>query len=190
MLGCHSRTSSIDSSTSLETHEQLLVDLQDIRLAVIKISNISWGLTSADVVDFLEGVPVDKRHIHVPIDRQTGKTKADMFVELASMTEAIKCLARYNKRILRGRVVGITLASLEELSAAHFPTDNKGEFLSQAEACSLVNTCRNYKVCATAPFIICSFLIRHTFLVNALSDPLNTSLASYDWLLGIRWNTL
>jgi RNA recognition motif-containing protein len=117
-------------------------------LAVIKISNIAWDLTSSDVIECLECVHTTKRHVHIPIDRATGKTKADMFVELPSMVEAIKCMAKYNKRILKGRAVTVTLSSLEELIHAHFPeaTPRSSEFIAQTEAISLVAICKNYKV--------------------------------------------
>ncbi|PJF19776.1 hypothetical protein PSACC_00413 [Paramicrosporidium saccamoebae] len=150
MLGGHSRTSSVDSVSSIESHDRLQKDIQDVRLAVIKISNISWDLTSGDVMDFLESVPVQKHYIHIPIDRSTGKTKADMFVELSSMVEAIKCMAKYNKRILKGRAVTVSLSSLEELNSVHFPpVAVGGDFLSQAEAVSLAHFSRK---CAERPF--------------------------------------
>jgi RNA recognition motif-containing protein len=156
MLGGHSRTSSFESilsdsydskknTTLSDSHDQLLQDLQDVRLAVIKISNISWDLTSKDVIEYLENASVERHHVHIPIDRSTGKTKADMFVELRSIVEGIKCMAKYSKRILKGRAVTVSLSSLEELYSTHFNSSGS-DFFSQSEAVSLVNICRNYKV--------------------------------------------
>lgn len=147
MLTGHCRSSSFDSTVS-DSRDELLNDLADLRLAVVKLSNISWDLTSSDVLEFLDKMPLDKRHIHIPIDRLTGKTKADMFVELPSMVEAIKCMAKYNRRVLKGRAITVTISSLEELYLAHFLLHkvDLSEFLCQPEAQSLVAICRNYKV--------------------------------------------
>lgn len=145
------------SSTSSDDQAPgtLLRDLEDICLAVIKIGNISWDLTSGDVLDFLGGSRIGKDHIHIPIDRSTGKTKADMFVELPSLVEAIRCVAKYNKRILKGRSVTLSISSHEELFDAHFPSlllDPWGrEPLTAEEIQSIVAICRDYKVCITPP---------------------------------------
>lgn len=160
-------------SNSSDSYELLLRDLQDVRMSVIKISNISWDLSSTEVIEYLCSFILDKAHIHIPIDRQSGKTKAEMFVELPSILDAIKCIARYNNRLLKGRIVQVSLSSLEELYSAHFFL-NQSELMSQAEAYSLVNICKNYKVHATIDINhMLTFLIRHTFQGNAQSAPLS-----------------
>lgn len=136
----------------------LLQELEDVRLAVIKIANISWDLSSADVIEFLGGVKIDKRHIHIPIDRGTGKTKADMFVEVSSLIDAIRCIAKYNKRVLKGRAITLSLSSHEELFDAHFPSlvidPWEGVPLTIEEAQSIIAICRDYKVLPSfSPFM-------------------------------------
>lgn len=185
---CHQRSSSQDSDNTIashpDDHRALLKEISDVRLIALKISNISWDLSSSDVVEFLAAVRLERQHVHIPIDRSTGKTKADMFVELGSVIDAVKCIAMYNRRILKGRVVTLTLSSLEELFRVHFPSfdvdagptqgDFGQELLSVAECASLIAICRNYKVrqAIRHPHLT---VYRHIFRENVRNGRLSTS---------------
>lgn len=159
----HQRSSSQDTDVTIRSipddYPLEPREISDVRLVALKISNISWDLSSADVVECLPAVHLERQYVHIPIDRATGKTKAEMFVELRSMIDAVKCIAMYNRRILKGRVVTLTLSSLEELFRAHFPAFDVDcgpdvgphqELLSAAECTSLIAICRNYKVAWSA----------------------------------------
>lgn len=188
MLGKFGQSSSNDSlsytttTTVTQCSEYLMREIENLRLAVVKISNIAWEVSSGDVVGSFTLYPLDKIHIHIPIDRTTGKTKAEMYVELPSIFEATRFISKYNRRVLRGRSIGVSLSSLEELYNAHFPKaiDQAGndEFLSEVEAISLVNICRNYKVqndqndISSYNNLILTFY-RHIFLENVQNGPLN-----------------
>lgn len=164
-MAFHRRTKSTDSSISFEQQQinstlRLYREASDVRLAVVKISNIAWDLTSSDVQESLPDFPLGKEHIHIPIDRFTGKTKADMYIELPTIVEAIKCCAKYQRHIWKGRAIGLGLSSMEELIANHFPfyfMDPHGELLTMAECISYINICRNYKVFATYNRIVMRF---------------------------------
>ena len=172
-----------------DEHRVLLKEMTDIRPFVVKISNISWDLSSSDVLAYLSGTDgrLQKNHIHIPIDRLTGKTKADMYVEISSITDGLRCIAKHHKRLWRGRSISVTLASLEELDRAHFhPVPEllheyqlfPYEIISETECTSLLNICRNYKVLHTFSILFYFTCLpisydRHTFLVNVQKDPLN-----------------
>lgn len=128
--------------------DDLIKDLSDLRMSVIKISNISWDLSSSDVIEFLaDCVRVEKHHVHIPIDRSTGKTKAEMYVEVPFPLDAIKCVSRYTRRVLKGRSVTVGLCSMEEMYMSHFPLNHlTSDLLTLADADAIISICRNYKV--------------------------------------------
>lgn len=204
-------------------HEALLKDTTDLRQAVIKISNISWDLTTTEVIEWLTGkaekqssnsrpvfklkpsndilvtgqiINISKRHIHIPIDRSTGKTKADMYVELLGPQDALYCIKKYNKGILKGRSVTISMSSMEELHEVHFYSINAmkcidtDQVLSFSGTEAILNICRNYKVSRISNIFIklnLCFINRLIFRENALNGHLNMLSAFLDWLLGIAW---
>lgn len=149
MLQEHSDASSAESVSTSNLFSDLLEEVSDVRLSILKVSNISWDLASVDVIEYLGEVRLAKTHVHIPIDRASGKTRAEMFVEVPTMVEAIRSIAKYNKRILKGRAVTVSLSSMEELYHSHFPSGQdltSDEFISAADTDSLVAICRNYKV--------------------------------------------
>ena len=160
MLGKHSRGNSYEaldwsayalSQGESESTTTVMKEIKNLRFAVVKISNISWDVTSGDVVDTFTIYSLDKIHIHIPIDRSTGKTMGDLFIELPSIVEAIKFVQKYNRRPLKGRTITVTVSDMDELMAAHFtsrPEFGKGGLISQADCTSLESICRNYKVCS------------------------------------------
>lgn len=123
----------------LSIDQHLTSQKSPIRLAILKISNISWDLASSDIIDLLKEHTVQPEHVHIPIDRDTGKTRNDMFVEfidLASMTLAIQV---HNKVIIKSRSLLFSASTFQELHDAHFP-------LPPEEVRLIINICRYYKV--------------------------------------------
>lgn len=123
---------------------------QECYHAILKISNISWDTSTADIAEFLAGAAVAIRphQIHIPIDRVTGKTRSDMYIEMSSVEDILRIMHQMNRRILKGRSLCMTMASFDELYKVHFndPEDASGLGVSKSEATSLINICRNYKV--------------------------------------------
>lgn len=139
---CLARKEEIDA-------RELWKEIADIRFAAVKVGNIPWEISSSEIVEtFSRLIPLKKLHIHIPIDRATGKTKPEMFIEMPTIRDALHFASYYNRSILRGRAISVTSVSLDEVVLAHFPVlaDGSRDFLSQDEVASLVNICRNYKV--------------------------------------------
>ncbi|KAI8925878.1 hypothetical protein BC831DRAFT_550298 [Entophlyctis helioformis] len=98
--------------------------------AVLKICNISWDLTASDVVSFFAGSEIPTRHlppyyhhsVHIIMDRATGKTRSECFVEFPSATQAQAAHKSHKRGILKGRLVSVEFSSQEELCAALFPS--------------------------------------------------------------------
>ncbi|KAI9140545.1 hypothetical protein BKA69DRAFT_1079518 [Paraphysoderma sedebokerense] len=143
--------------------------------AVIKISNIPWDLTIFDTENFFDRISLpisSQQRVHILMNRATGKTLPDAFVEIRpeDIEEAIKMDRRY----LKGRLIGVSLSSQEELLSHIFPrwrgtwngvnavlgTGTKATtselssrrnhidlaFLSYEELNQIIAVCRNYKL--------------------------------------------
>jgi RNA recognition motif-containing protein len=137
------------SKILLSPENELQRQYSQIHHCVVQISNISWDLSSLEIVDFLSEYRVSVDHVHIPIDRSTGKTRNEMFVELSSILTAINCIQKCNKKVIKNRALSFTLSSFEELHEAHFPNEQaegKGAFVSKADVNSIINICRSYKV--------------------------------------------
>lgn len=52
-----------------------------LRTRVIRVTNISWEITQRDLATFFQGYPIDDDGIHIPIDRTSGKTKNEVYIE-------------------------------------------------------------------------------------------------------------
>ena len=107
---------------------------------VLKISNISWDTTSEDISTALK-IPLHQ--IHIPIDRFTGKTLGDIYVQLPDVYSLLDAIELHDRRLLRGRSLSMTASSLYELHSVFFPG---GKHLGEEDACSLINICKHYKV--------------------------------------------
>lgn len=136
------------------------------RRPVIKITNFPWEITKDDICDFLADFQVEETKVHIPIDRTTGKTKNEAFIELKELANAEKCVATLNRKILKGRPVAVQSSSFTELFNTHFPfaVAEQNLFLTREEVNSILAVCKNYKMhfsrrCAQRPFEhICSIL--------------------------------
>lgn len=97
--------------------------------------------------------------MHIPIDRTTGKTRNETFIELKDFNEAERCVAYYNRKILKGRLVSVQSSSYTELFNTHFPhaIPEQNIFLAKEEINSILAVCKNFKMhfsrrCAQRPF--------------------------------------
>lgn len=109
---------------------------------ILKISNISWDISITDVCALL-GDEVQPHQVHIPIDRLTGKTRCDLFVEMTDSASVMNALVQHNRKIIKGRSLIMIPSTFEELYQWHF---TNGVCVSENEASSLLNICRNYKV--------------------------------------------
>lgn len=121
-------------------------DISNLPQAVIKISNITWDLRKNDVRDYLSAICLVELHwIHIPIDIDSGKTKAEIYVEIPTSIQAYNCQEYLSNKILKGRLVIITVSSFEELLMAILPRDAMQSFLTENDVLKIVNICTNYK---------------------------------------------
>ncbi|KAK9768310.1 hypothetical protein K7432_001148 [Basidiobolus ranarum] len=150
---------------------------------VVKISNIPWDVSQNDIKAFLQPyeIPNEKilaQAIHIIMDRSTGKTLSYAFIEVQTIHEALDMIQTRNLKVLKGRIVGVSKSSQEELMRAIFPNwrgsfvgnnvimpqDSSRErnaqptmLLSRDEINSVLMICKNYKLhfsrkCAERPF--------------------------------------
>ncbi|KAI8804663.1 hypothetical protein BJ742DRAFT_775969 [Cladochytrium replicatum] len=101
----------------------------DQDLPVLRISNISWDLTIGDIVAFFDPIPVPTGHFsptfsqgaHIIMNRETGKTFSEAFVEFGSVKDAERAMAIRNRGFLKGRPVQVRWSRQSELMKALFP---------------------------------------------------------------------
>lgn len=123
-----------------------------INFAIIKIGNIPWEISTRDVVElidpFLWKSKLTRDWVHIPIDRVTGKTLSDLFVEIPTIYEAQLICANLDKYILKQRALNISMSSYEELMMALIKPEALGKkyYISNDEIESLLDICMNYKV--------------------------------------------
>ncbi|KAJ1555292.1 hypothetical protein HK096_004993, partial [Nowakowskiella sp. JEL0078] len=97
--------------------------------SVIKIRNISWDLSLNDVVAFFSPIEIASGHtppfytqaVHIVMNRETGKTYSECFVEFENQQIAQKVLDMRPKGLLKGRLVNVQMSSQEELLRVLFP---------------------------------------------------------------------
>ncbi|OLL23233.1 Epithelial splicing regulatory protein 1 [Neolecta irregularis DAH-3] len=94
---------------------------------VVKISNIPWDSTIANVQEFLGKncrLPPAAEHaqsIHITMDRMSGKTSSDCYVEFTSLSDAQRIVQRKHNRLLGSRNVSLSISTKEELMKIIFP---------------------------------------------------------------------
>ncbi|KAJ3074106.1 hypothetical protein HK102_005875 [Quaeritorhiza haematococci] len=115
--------------------------------AVIKMRNISWDLSITDVENFLRPAKVHVAHrppyftqaVHIIINRATGKTCSDCFIEFPSEVEARRALESHHRGVLKGRVVTLEMSNQADLMRMLFARpirDEEGNVLDPATAAS------------------------------------------------------
>lgn len=88
------------------------------------------------------------------MDRMTGKTLSDCYIEFPSQSEAIRAAEYGNQRTLKNRVLSATLCSHQQFLDITFPRRKKSIstdpdspwFITREEINSLLTICKNYKV--------------------------------------------
>ena len=118
---------------------------------VLKMTNISWEISQQDVRDFLKGYPLS--NIFIPIDRTTGKTLNQVFVEFGQSfhpgeRKLPSSLELRQGEKIKGRPVTLSASSMNEVFETHFPeaAPEDGVYLNREEINSILAICRNYKV--------------------------------------------
>lgn len=113
---------------------------------LLKMTNIPWEVSSGDVRAFFHEYEVEIAGIHIPIDRASGKTRNEIYVEFSEFRELVDALARAHRQLLKSREVFLMRSSWIELLKAHFPRACKDALLTTEEETSLATICRYYKV--------------------------------------------
>lgn len=75
----------------------------------VRIANVPYGATSADVKNFVSSLVGDVAAVHLPVTRDTKQPKGVAFVEFATPAAALKALDN-DGAICMGRLVRITAA--------------------------------------------------------------------------------
>ncbi|OZJ02866.1 hypothetical protein BZG36_04087 [Bifiguratus adelaidae] len=150
---------------------------------VVKLTNIPWDVSQKDIRLMFAGVrlPRPEEHsqpIHIMMDRATGKTLTDAFIELDDAKDVEKVFAKGFSKTLKMRPVGIQRSNQGDLMHALFPSwdgtfdginpvqaeqstergKRKGtSFMSREEITSMLAICKNYKYhfsrrCPERPF--------------------------------------
>lgn len=118
--------------------------------------------------------------MQIMMDRTTGKTLSDAYVEFTSISDMRRAIEARNQKPLKGRIVSVTECSQEELLTVVFPKwrgqfhgtlaippaseivrtmstaaggGNSGcpPFITREEINSLLVVCKNYKVLCNTP---------------------------------------
>ncbi|TPX63005.1 hypothetical protein PhCBS80983_g00175 [Powellomyces hirtus] len=97
--------------------------------AVLKLSNIAWNLSLADVASYFAPFTIPIGHVaphytqgvHIVMNRATGKTHSDCFVEFPTYTDAQRALDLHSRGILKGRIVVTQWSTQAELVDVLFP---------------------------------------------------------------------
>jgi hypothetical protein len=133
--------------------------------AVIKVSNIPWDTTHQEIREFFEPHPIPRHHmpphymegIHLILNRETGRTLNECFIEIPDADVARDMVQDKGKRrqVLNGKYVRVELSSQRELRMALFPhffveRDKPGiqsgaVYLNREEISFLLNQCRSMR---------------------------------------------
>lgn len=125
---------------------------ESINFAIIKIGNIPWEISTIDIINLID--PSLNRHkpnqdwVHIPIDRSTGKTLNDLFVEIPTTHEAEHICQNLDKKIFKQRALCVSISSYDELLLALINPELivKNTYISDQDVINLINICQNYKV--------------------------------------------
>ncbi|CAO3613179.1 unnamed protein product [Cunninghamella blakesleeana] len=104
--------------------------------ACVKLSNIPWDVSQSDIYHFFSNVQIPStsiyaQSIHVLMDRTTGKTLSDAYVELMSQHDLKRAIETKNQKSLKGRIVTVTECQQDELLTMIFPKW-RGKFVGNA----------------------------------------------------------
>lgn len=123
-----------------------------INFAVIKIGNVPWDVSTRDICQLIEphlwrSAPFQD-WVHIPIDRDTGKTLGDVYVEVPTEFEAQLLCQRLDKHLMKQRALQVCMSTYDELTAVVISPEalKQQTFITKEDASSLLDICRNYKV--------------------------------------------
>ncbi|CAI2178111.1 11515_t:CDS:2, partial [Funneliformis geosporum] len=99
---------------------------------VVKITNIPWDISLKEVRTFfsafkMPSISLYGQNIHIIMDRSTGKTLSEAYIEFATVAEAQHAVDARNMKPLKGRLISCIRSCHEDLMRAVFPKW-KGEF--------------------------------------------------------------
>ena len=123
-----------------------------INFAIIKIGNIPWEISTRDVVEliapFMWKSKPSQDWVHIPIDRVTGKTLSDLFVEIPTFYEAQVICEHLDRCIMKQRALSVSMSSYDELLNVLIKPDSlsTGFFITTDEVDKILDICTNYKV--------------------------------------------
>ena len=151
----------------------------EIARPILKMTNIPWEISSSDVQIFFSKYTIPLDRIHIPIDRTTGKTKNEAYIEMGSFHDLIDALASKHRQIIKSREIFLNRSSSDELFRAHFPKMrlDLNEYITAEEISSIATICRYFKVVfeiLALGFQRFIFFIRFIFLGNVQKDLLST----------------
>ncbi|CAG8595347.1 18297_t:CDS:2, partial [Racocetra persica] len=114
---------------------------------------IPWDVSLKEIKTFLSAfklpsVSLYSQCIHIIMDRTSGKTLSEAYIELATPAEAHRAVDTRNMKPLKGRLVSCMRSSQEDLMRAVFPKW-KGEF----SGCDAVVTSEMLQSTPTVPHI-------------------------------------
>jgi hypothetical protein len=99
--------------------------------AVIKICNIQWDTTHQEIREFFEPHCIPRHHlapyymegIHMILNRETGRTLYECFIEIPEKDTALDILQDKSRKrqALNGKLVRLEMSSQRELRMALFP---------------------------------------------------------------------
>ncbi|KAI8980996.1 hypothetical protein BDB01DRAFT_851411 [Pilobolus umbonatus] len=93
-------------------------------LPCVKLSNIPWDVSQNDIRLFFGYNKITANSfpsIHIMMDRYTGKTLSDAYVEFANKEDVYLAIDTTNQTALKGRIITVTECSQEELLTVIFP---------------------------------------------------------------------
>jgi hypothetical protein len=163
-----------------------------LTLTIPSLLQIPWDVSVSQVTQFFKSIkfPPPQMHSHfvhvrhtfvacimaslqysinlkqIIIDRSSGKTVSNAFVEVLETSEAQRAVTTFHRKPLKGRLVHVSLSDQDELLKSLFPswagnfvkgvaipTETQSEspkqgqtFITRQEINSLLTICRNYKV--------------------------------------------
>lgn len=148
----HISSSTLSSDTRIMNHSDEAIDMffniNPLSAPILKLTNIPWEISTYDVQIYLAKYNIDLDAIHIPIDRTTGKTRNEAFVEMATFADLIDAIATKHRQIIKSREIFLNRSSSDELFRAHFPKLrlDLNEFITSEEISSIATICRYYKV--------------------------------------------
>lgn len=152
---------------------------EPVNFQVVKIGNIPWEVSTQDICKLIEPHLWRSRPsqdwVHIPIDRTTGKTLSELFVEVPTIFEAQMLCDRLDKIILKQRAISLAMSSYEELvSVLVTPVSlSMGTYLTREDVTGVIDICRNYKALVNRLACLLTLACRFIFRENARSGPLS-----------------